>query len=229
MLQIKNAQDAVIFTQNNFTYQGEFMGERSVSCTVISPAVLPFSANSYIEYRSERFKLYKTPLPTVKKKSSSESIQDAFTYELKFLSQAFELQLCQFRDVITGSTNDYYENTSNVEFSGDASYLRDRIQACLDEMYFGAEKWTINLAPNLVTEQVDISGSDISCWDALSLFNSTEKWKLNFVINGKTITVGSVGEILPITFEYGKRNGLYSIDRIAVDSESIITRLRVYV
>ena len=228
MLQIKNAQDEVIFTQNNFTYQGEFMGERSVSCTATSPTVLPFSANSYIDYRGERFKLYKTPLPTVKKKSSSESIQDAFTYELKFLSQAFELQLCQFRDVITGSTNDYYENTSNVEFTGDASYLRDRIQACLDEMYFGAEKWTINLAPNLVTEQVDISGSDISCWDALSLFNSTEKWKLNFVINGKTITVGSVGEILPITFEYGKGNGLYSIDRIAVDSESIITRLRVY-
>lgn len=228
MLQIKNAQDEVIFTQNNFTYQGEFMGERSVSCTVMSPTVLPFSANSYIDYRSERFKLYKTPLPTVKKKSSSESIQDAFTYELKFLSQAFELQLCQFRDVITGSTNDYYENTSNVEFTGDASYLRDRIQACLDEMYFGAEKWTINLAPNLATEQVDISGSDISCWDALALFNSTEKWKLNFVINGKTITVGSVGEILPVTFEYGKGNGLYSIDRIAVDSESIITRLRVY-
>lgn len=228
MLQIKNAQDEVIFTQNNFTYQGEFMGERSVSCTAISPTVLPFSANSYIDYRSERFKLYKTPLPTVKKKSSSESIQDAFTYELKFLSQAFELQLCQFRDVITVSTNDYYENTSNVEFTGDASYLRDRIQSCLDEMYFGAEKWTINLAPNLVTEQVDISGSDISCWDALALFNSTEKWKLNFVINGKTITVGSAGEILPITFEYGKGNGLYSIDRIAVDSESIITRLRVY-
>lgn len=228
MLQIKNAQNEVIFTQNNFTYQGEFMGERSVSCTATSPTVLPFSANSYIDYRSERFKLYKTPLPTVKKKSSSESIQDAFTYELKFLSQAFELQLCQFRDVITGSTNDYYENTSNVEFTGDASYLRDRIQACLDEMYFGSEKWTINLAPNLVTEQVDISGSDISCWDALALFNSTEKWKLNFVITGKTITVGSVGEILPITFEYGKGNGLYSIDRIAVDSESIITRLRVY-
>lgn len=228
MLQIKNAQNEVIFTQNNFTYQGEFMGERSVSCTVMSPTVLPFSANSYIDYRSERFKLYKTPLPTVKKKSSSESIQDAFTYELKFLSQSFELQLCQFRDVITGSTNDYYENTSNVEFTGDASYLRDRIQACLDEMYFGTEKWTINLAPNLVTEQVDISGSDISCWDALALFSSTEKWKLNFVINGKTITIGSVGEILPITFEYGKGNGLYSIDRIAVDSESIITRLRVY-
>lgn len=228
MLQIKNAQNEVIFTQNNFTYQGEFMGERSVSCTATSPTVLPFSANSYIAYRSERFKLYKTPLPTVKKKSSSESIQDAFTYELKFLSQAFELQLCQFRDVITGSTNDYYENTSNVEFTGDASYLRDRIQACLDEMYFGAEKWTINLAPNLVTEQVDIGGSDISCWDALALFNSTEKWKLNFIISGKTITVGSVGEILPITFEYGKGNGLYSIDRIAVDSESIITRLRVY-
>jgi len=228
MLQIKNAQDEVIFTQSNFTYQGEFMGERSVSCTVLSPTVLPFTSNSYIDYRNERFKLYKSPLPTLKKKSSSESIQDAFTYELKFLSQAFELQMCQFRDVITGSTNDYYENTSSVKFTGDASYLRDRIQACLDEMYTGSEKWTINLAPNLVTEQVDISGSDISCWDALALFNSTEKWKLNFVITGKTITVGSVGEILPITFEYGKGNGLYSIDRIAVDSESIITRLRVY-
>jgi len=228
MLQIKNAQDEVIFTQNNFTYQGEFMGERSVSCTVVNPTILPFSSNPYVDYRGERFKLYKSPLPTLKKKSSSESVQDAFTYELKFLSRAFELQLCQFRDVITGSTNDYYENTSSVKFTGDASYLRDRIQACLDEMYTGSEKWTINLAPNLVTEQVDISGSDISCWDALALFNSTEKWKLNFVITGKTITVGSVGEILPITFEYGKGNGLYSIDRIAVDSESIITRLRVY-
>ena len=225
---IKNNLGEVIFSQNIVIYNGEYMGERSVSCTVTSPVVLPFNAKSYIDYRGERFKLYSTPVPTVKKKADSGSLQDAFTYELKFLSQESELQFVAFVDLVPDDSTDYYSGSSNVEFKGDASYLRDRIQACLDERYIGSEKWTLLLAPNLQTEQLDISGSDISCWDALMLFNTTEKWQLNVTFSGKTITIGELGDELPIAFEYGKGKGLYEITRTAIDSEAIITRLRAY-
>lgn len=221
-------QTGFLFTQNTFTYTGNFMGERSISCSVQSPTVLPFDHGCYVNYRNEQFKLDKTPSPTLKKISSENSIINAFQYDLKFISLAFELQLVAFRDLVNYDSTNYYAGTSNVEFTGTVSYLTERIQACLDVVYFGSNRWTIEIEEGLVTTTEKIIATDISCWDALALVNSTVNWKLNFHISDRHIYIGNPKTRIEKSFEYGKGNGLYELSRNVVESESIITRLRVY-
>ena len=63
-------------------------------------------------------------------------------------------------------------------------------------------------------------------WGALELFNS--KFGANFVICGRTITIGTAGIAVGNIFKYGRGNGLYEIQRTAEADQQIITRLRAY-
>lgn len=73
---------------------------------------------------------------------------------------------------------------------------------------------------------VSVSASDMSCWDALALVNTS--FGLNFIIKGRDIIIGSDGVALPHKFLYGKGNGLYEMERDADSGQAIVTRVHAY-
>lgn len=211
-------------TLNKVEYNGSFMDERSVSASVESPTPINFEIYDYITYRGEKFELdYK---PTSIKVSSSNTSDNAYSYELIFVSLKYELERCEMRDLVPYDNGIVYPTPLTIEFTGTAQKLAERIQACLDVMYSGSQKWTITVLSGSSDEEKNISISQANCWSAVSLFNT--EYGLNFYISGRTITVGDAGTAIDFTFKYGKGNGLYKIERTSDTDQGIVTRLRAY-
>ena len=209
---------------NKIEYNGSFMDERSVSASVESPTPINFEIYDYITYRGEKFELdYK---PTSVKVSSKNSAGDAYRYELLFVSLKYELERCEMRDLVPYDNGIVYPTPLTIEFTGTAQKLAERVQACLDVMYSGSQKWTITVLPGASDEEKNISISQANCWSAVSLFNT--EYGLNFYISGRTVTVGDVGTAIGFTFQYGKGKGLYKIERVSDTDQGIVTRLRAY-
>ena len=199
-------------------YGGTAMGERAVTATFDFHSEVAFEVFDYIEYRGERFEL--EAVPTVKKLSSFE-----YQYELRFVSLKYELERCEMRDLVPSDNGVVYPTPLTFSFTGDVRYLTDRIQACLDAMY-GAGVWKITIAEGTSSEEKNITIAQQNCWNALALVNST--YGLNFYIKGRTITIGGEQPLVSHTFEYGKGNGLYEIERASDTETGIVTKLRAY-
>lgn len=60
-------------------------------------------------------------------------------------------------------------------------------------------------------KNVPVSVSNLNVWGALELVNTT--FEMNFIIRGRTITIGTEGVEVGDMFSYGKGNGLYQIER----------------
>ena len=199
----KNGQP--LYETEKFSYNGTFMGERSIGLTVETPVKIEFLPEDYVEFRNERFVLDYTP--TAVKKSSPLSAGDAFSYELKFVSLRHELEKCSFKDLVLQDNLLHYTGMTKVEFTGDVKQLADRIQANLNQLY--PNQWTISVLSGVTSEVKNISLSDQNCLDALALVQS--EYDLNFTVKGSAITIVTVGTIHVHVFEYGIGNGLYSI------------------
>lgn len=199
-------------------YSGAFMNERSVTSTFVSPVEIDFGIFDYIEYRGEQFEL--EAIPTVKKTSSF-----SYEYELRFVSHKHELERCEMRDIVPNDNGVVYPTPLAFGFTGDVRYLAERIQACLDAMY-GTGVWFIIVAEGTESDEANISISQQSCWNALSLVNTT--YKLNYHIKGRTVTIGGDYSVVSHTFQYGRGNGLYEIERISDSDTAIVTKLRAF-
>ena len=211
-------------TLSKVEYNGSFMDSRVVNATVESNKPINFDIYDYITYRGEKFELdYK---PTSSKNASTGSVGNAYVYELTFVSLKYELERCEMRDLVPYDNGIVYPTPITIEFTGTAEKLAERIQACLDELYTGSQKWTITVVSGASDEEKNISISQANCWSAVSLFNT--EYGLDFYISGRTITVGSTGTAIDFTFQYGKGKGLYKIERTSDMDQGIVTRLRAY-
>ena len=186
-------------------YSGTWMGECFVTATVEASAPISFAVFDYLEYRGERFEL--EMMPTVKKTSSFQ-----YSYDLRFVSMKYELERCQMRDLVPYDNGVVYPTPLTIEFTGTVEYLAERIQACMDALY-GTGVWSITVADGVESEEKNISLSNTNCWNALSLVNT--EYGLNFYVSGRTVTIGDEQPVISHTFEYGKGNGLYEIERVA--------------
>lgn len=214
-------------TAKEVEYNGTFMGECFVTASIESPVPVDFQIGDYLTYRGERFEINYDP--TVIKKASKNSTGDAFTYEdIKFNSLSDELTRCDFLDYVKDDNNIHF--TSLPKFSFYASTvqdLADRIQANLDRIYTGSQKWTVSVHSDFSgLTDVNVEVNNITVWDALGLAYS--KFEATFIIRGRTITIGTAGISAGSIFKYGKGNGLYEIERTAEKDQKIITRLRAY-
>ena len=211
-------------TLNKVEYNGSFMDSRVVNASVESSTPIEFDIYDYITYRGEKFELdYK---PTSTKNASTGSTGNAYVYELIFVSLKYELERCEMRDLVPYDNGIVYPTPLTIEFTGTAEKLAERIQACLDELYTGSQKWTITVVSGVSDEEKNISISQANCWSAVSLFNT--EYGLDFYIYGRTITVGITGAAIDFTFQYGKGKGLYKIERTSDSDQGIVTRLRAY-
>lgn len=199
-------------------YGGTAMGERAVTATFHHHSEVDFEVFDYIEYRGEKFEL--EAVPTVKKVSSFEYI-----YELRFVSLKYELERCEMRDLVPYDNEVVYPTPLTFSFTGNVRYLTERIQACLDALY-GSGTWNIIIADGVESEEKNITIAQQNCWNALVLVSST--YGLSFYIKGRTITIGGEQPLVGHTFEYGKGNGLYEIERASDTNTGIVTKLRAY-
>lgn len=222
----------IIYDKNNIErceiksleYNGEFMGERFLSATIKSPFPIDFELGDYIDYRGERFTLNYDP--SIIKKAEIHKSGEAFIYEnVKFNSYADELLRCEFLDYVLNDNLIHFSSLPTFGFH--ASTIRDladRIKANLDRVYPGL--WTVNVEDNGDVSNVFISADKLTVWGALALVSTT--FKSNFIIRGRTITIGTAGNVIDNVFEYGKGKGLNKITKVANSEQQIITRLRVY-
>ena len=199
-------------------YSGQWMGERYCIAKLSSSATIPFEIGDYITFRGEKFFL--SHVPTIKKVSSFQ-----YDYELRLDSLQIELEWVEFRDLVPADNGVVYPTPLEISFTGSVQYLVERIQACLDAFY-GEGVWTITIGVGAVNEEKNISISNASCWDALTLVNT--EYNLKFFISGRNITISGNPPEVDYTFEYGKGNGLYEIERVSNTDKPIVTKLRVY-
>lgn len=208
-------------------YNGEFMGECSVVCTIKSESPIEFAIGDYLIYRGERFEINYDP--TILKKASKNSTGDAFTYDnVKFNSLSDELARCDFLDYVPNDNNIHFTSLPKFSFfASSISNLAERIQVNLNRIYTGNKKWTVIVHPEYVNKKnINISVDTINVWDALALTNS--EFEANFIIRGREITIGTAGIAVDNIFKYGKGKGLYEIERNAEADQKIVTRLRAY-
>ena len=208
-------------------YSGSWMGECSVSVTVDSPVPVEFEIGDYLVYRGERFEINYDP--TVVKSASVYTSSDGFRYEgVKFNSLSDELTRCDFLDYVPSDNLIHYSSLPNFSFFADSvKSLAERIQVNLDRVYTGSRKWAVEIAEGYERKKnVNISASNMTCWDALALVKS--QFGANFIIKNRTITIGTEGFVIEKMFSYGKGNGLVVIEKNAETDQKIVTRLRAY-
>ena len=214
-------------TLKSLEYNGTWMGACFVTSTLKSAVPILFEIGDYVMYRGEKFEINYDP--TALKKAARKTSGEAFVYDnVKFNGAGDELTRCDFLDYVKSDNQIHF--TSLPKFSFFASSIQDladRVQVNLDRIYTGTQKWTVVVHPEYVsTTNVNIDVNNIKVWGALELFNS--KFGANFIIRGRTITIGTAGIAADNIFRYGRGNGLYEIQRTADADQQIITRLRAY-
>lgn len=245
LLKIYNPSGKLVTATQDFSYSGAAMGEKTISCTLLSAQKLDIRPNSYTEFRGERYLVRNEP--SIKRTAGTGVRGDAFQTSIVFTSKQYELVDCDFMDYVLNDDM-YYTGMDSFSFYGDVYDLCRRIQANLDGQYSGAERWVIRMpckgydAPQPITdigwsdrvlnsETLQISPSNENCWNALARCNSDFGFFFYLDTAKKLIYVGveypefRVENEL-ITFEYGKGNGLYEIQR-DVEANTVITKLRV--
>lgn len=208
-------------------YNGEFLGSCSINMTITSQTPIAFEIGDFLEYRGERFEINYDP--SVIKQSSRDTHGEGFKYEnVVFNSLSDELTRCDFLDYVPSDNQIHYTSLPTFSFFADnIGKLAERIQVNLDRIYKDDKKWTIIVHEEYVNKtNVNITANNITCWDALAFVKS--EFDANFIIKGRTITIGTEGIAIGKIFSYGKGNGLISIERSAESEQKIITRLRAY-
>jgi len=208
-------------------YSGTFMGEKFITASIRSPHPIEFAIGDYVIYRGERFTLNYDP--SIIKNAGLNKAGDAFIYEnIKFNSYSDELIRCQFLDYVLNDNLIHFSSLPSFGFHALTIHdLADRIKANLDRVYTGDRAWTVNVNDsNITVNNVFITADRLNVWGALALVSTV--FKSNFIIRGRTITIGTAGNVIDEVFEYGKGKGLNKITRIADSEQQIITRLRVY-
>lgn len=223
---IKGKDNQTKATTYALEYNGEWMGESYVSVTIESPSPIAFAIGDYLIYRGERFEINYDP---GKIKSAPQFVKgDAFKYEnIKFNSLADELTRCDFRDVVLQDNNLHFTSLPKFTFFGGVQELANRIQANLDKLYTGANKWSVVVSPEFQGgKELNVSVDNIKVWGALEIL--VNQFETYYTIKGRTITIGAAGVPAGHLFKYGKGNGLYEIEQNAEADQAIVTRLRAY-
>ena len=203
-------------------YSGEFMGETIVTCDVYSASPINFDVGDYLDYRGERFAIDYNA--TRKKQARPSTYGRGFLYEgMRFLSYVGELKKCEFLDFVPSDNQIHYSQLPEFSFfAADVSDLAERIQANLDRLYTGNKAWTVSVAQGFGGKtNIDVQVSKITCFDALKL--AYDQFEAQFVIRGRTITIGTAGSTLETNYKYGKGNGLKTIERSVDESDALIT------
>jgi len=230
------SNSATFYNIEAFSYQEEDMGEATITCDLMLPAMVDpsFSTAWYMDFRGEKF-YNKTLQPSAVKDDSSLK----YKYSLVFESQRADLKRYEFANFVGASganqliSYDFEMNASIGEFV--TRYNNNLTHN------FGAGAWVMVLdaswASNVDSTIYDGASfvlttfSRTTLWAVLSQLYELYglRWKIGLIGSIMTITVGANPVVITHEFEYGKAadsswGGLVSIERVNPLS-AIYTRL----
>lgn len=241
---------------HSLTYNGEWMGECSVSISIENEAPIDFSIGDYLIYRNERFELNYDPGKA--KQGRKNALGDSFKYsDIKLNSLSDELARAEFLDVVLNDEAQlhYTALPDFVFYIGSLDDLLDRLQANMDEQ-FGDKAWkfysrnwkrsqtrgceaarweeiyggdTTKEDTGVADTEIDstsISVQNQTVWEGLALVNS--QFDVNFITRNREVFVDTTGRLTQNTFQYGKAFGLVEINQDAESDQKIVTRMRAY-
>lgn len=185
------------------------MGENTVSLTARLSSAFSFQVGDYLMFAGEKYTL--NILPKVEKASEHQ-----YVYDLVFEGIEYELRKVH---MLFYTANLVYAGGADFSLMGNAELQARVIVENLNRVQSG---WTLGEVIN--SEAKNLTYSNNNCLEAINRI--AEEFGTEFWIGSdKTINIGKRGDILPVTFKYGKNKGLYSIERTNVNSKDIVTRL----
>lgn len=241
---------------HSLTYDGEWMGECSVSVSIENEAPIDFSIGDYLIYRNERFELNYDPGKA--KQGRKNALGDSFKYsDIKLNSLSDELARAEFLDVVLNDEAQlhYTALPDFVFYIGSLDDLLDRLQANMNEQ-FGDKAWkfysrnwkrsqtrgceaarweeiyggdTTKEDTGVADTEIDstsISVQNQTVWEGLALVNS--QFDVNFITRNREVFVDTSGLLMQNTFKYGAAFGLVEINQDAESDQKIVTRMRAY-
>ena len=241
---------------HSLTYDGEWMGECSVSVSIENEAPIDFSIGDYLIYRNERFELNYDPGKI--KQGRKNALGDSFKYSnIKLNSLSDELARAEFLDVVLNDEAQlhYTALPDFVFYIGSLDDLLDRLQANMNEQ-FGDKAWkfysrnwkrsqtrgceaarweeiyggdTTKEDTGVADTEIDstsISVQNQTVWEGLALVNS--QFDVNFITRNREVFVDASGLLMQSTFKYGAAFGLVEINQDAESDQKIVTRMRAY-
>lgn len=198
------------------------MGESTITATVKFDQVMQFHPDWYVLLNGEKYKLGITE-PSGKRSTTRINVE----YTLTFHSSREDLKRYTFMDFVEyGSGN---PQPSQHTFSLQACTLGQLVNRFnINLQYYLGSLWTMELSKDADPSVVaDLSFDKASLWDVLlKLYNDYGiRWTIHSNEGYMTILVGKDATELQTIFEYGKGNGLISVERTN-PTERIVTRLR---
>ena len=222
MITLYNENDVQIKDIRIYEINDADMGESTITATVKFDQVIQFHPDWYLLLNGEKYKLGVTE-PSGKRSTTRINVE----YTLIFHSSREDLKRYTFMDFVEyGSGN---PQPSQHTFSLQACTLRQMVNRFnINLQYYLGSLWTMELSddadPNIVA---DLSFDKASLWDVLlELYNDYGvRWTIRSNEGYMTILIGKDATELQTIFEYGKGNGLISVERTN-PTERIVTRLR---
>ena len=222
MITLYNENDVRIRDIRIYEINDADMGESTITATVKFDQVMQFHPDWYVLLNGEKYKLGITE-PSGKRSTTRINVE----YTLTFHSSREDLKRYTFMDFVEyGSGN---PQPSQHTFSLQACTLGQLVNRFnINLKYYLGSLWTMELSdyadPNIVA---DLSFDKASLWDVLlELYNDYGvRWTIHSNEGYMTILVGKNATELQTIFEYGKGNGLISVERTN-PTERIVTRLR---
>lgn len=186
----------------------KIMGEELVSMSFTLSQNVVFKTNDSVVVYGNTYYLLNEPI--IDKKSSKEYI-----YQLQFVGIKYELSKVQM--FFPDQNNEL--TVSEFSITGTASQMIDLVVQNANRVQNG---WSVGIVGNNVGKQVDFNGHN--CLTAIAKI--AEEFEIEYWIDGdKTIHLAERKSASGYSFEYGKGQGLQSINRTPFDNSNIVTRL----
>lgn len=183
------------------TFSGKLLGENKISTEFYSNSVLAIQIADYIEFNNEKY--YINQLMPVQKINDQ-----TFLYTIDFEGEIYLLY------------NKLYLDNGDSEFTylGNPQAFLNKL---LDNINSISSGWTGTAD---TADEIQLDFSDDSCRTALTKI--AEGFGFEYILNGRDIQLKkTVGIPQNVTLQYGRGNGLYSLERSNVDNQNIVTRL----
>lgn len=222
MITLYNENDVQIRNIRIYEINDADMGESTITATVKFDQVMQFHPDWYVLLNGEKYKLGITE-PSGKRSTTRINVE----YTLIFHSSREDLKRYTFMDFVEyGSGN---PQPSQHTFSLQACTLGQLVNRFnINLQYYLGSLWTMELSKDADPSVVaDLSFDKASLWDVLTeLYKDYGvRWTIRSNEGYMTILVGEDATELQTIFEYGKGNGLISVERTN-PTERIVTRLR---
>jgi hypothetical protein len=149
---------------------------------------IPFEGQEYTIIDDEKYTL--KYIPSFKKQARSKEYSEAFVYDnIIMQAQIDDTTRVEFLDYVLEDNIIHYSSMPTVYFYGTVKDLAMRIQANLDRVFTGDNKWTVVLPTDLTTlpsVEKQITYQNKKTWDAIT--DIWNQYKVMFYSKGGACT-----------------------------------------